>query len=168
MQETQVWSMDQEDPWRRKWQHTPVFSSGEFHGQRSLMGYSPWGRIRVGHDLATKQQNTSIELKKKRKHHFFIMQLPSSKELKSLESTHSKQMANTLGQFYIQKVMAIIRRKFIQITVSFNWAHYVANTVRASRSNRQKEKGRRGIERREVACPCPKGACNALGNPSEC
>ena len=84
------------------------------------MGYSPWGRIRVGHDLATKQQNTSIELKKKRKHHFFIMQLPSSKELKSLESTHSKQMANTLGQFYIQKVMAIIRRKFIQITVSFN------------------------------------------------
>ena len=85
------------------------------------MGYSPWGHIRVGHDLATKQQqNTSIELKKKRKHHVFIMQLPSSKELKSLESTHSKQMANTLGQFYIQKVMAIIRRKVIQITVSFN------------------------------------------------
>ena len=28
-------------PWRRKWQHTPVFSPGEFHGQRSLVGYSP-------------------------------------------------------------------------------------------------------------------------------
>ena len=31
-------------PWRRKWQPTPVFLAGEFHGQRSLAGYSPWGR----------------------------------------------------------------------------------------------------------------------------
>ena len=30
-------------PWRRKWQSTPVFLSGKFHGQRSLAGYSPWG-----------------------------------------------------------------------------------------------------------------------------
>ena len=29
--------------WRRKWQPAPVFLSGEFHGQRSLVGYSPWG-----------------------------------------------------------------------------------------------------------------------------
>ena len=33
----------EEFPWRRKWQPTPVFLPGEFHGQRSLMGYSPWG-----------------------------------------------------------------------------------------------------------------------------
>ena len=26
------------------WQPTPVFLPGESHGQRSLMGYSPWGR----------------------------------------------------------------------------------------------------------------------------
>ena len=31
-------------PWRRKWQPTPVFLPGEFHGQRSLAGCSPWGR----------------------------------------------------------------------------------------------------------------------------
>ena len=30
-------------PWRKKWQHTPVFLPGESHGQRSLAGYSPWG-----------------------------------------------------------------------------------------------------------------------------
>ena len=30
-------------PWRSKWQHTPVFLPGEFHGQRSLEGYSLWG-----------------------------------------------------------------------------------------------------------------------------
>ena len=30
-------------PWRRKWQPTPVFLPGEFHGQRSLAGCSPRG-----------------------------------------------------------------------------------------------------------------------------
>ena len=29
--------------WRREWQLTPVFLPREFHGQRSLVGYSPWG-----------------------------------------------------------------------------------------------------------------------------
>ena len=31
-------------PWRRKWQPTPIFLPGESHGQRSLLGYSPWSR----------------------------------------------------------------------------------------------------------------------------
>ena len=31
-------------PWRREWQPTPVFLPGESHGQRSLAGYTPWGR----------------------------------------------------------------------------------------------------------------------------
>ena len=30
-------------PWRRAWQPTPVFLTGEYHGQRSLVGYRPWG-----------------------------------------------------------------------------------------------------------------------------
>ena len=30
-------------PWRRKWHPTLVLWPGEFHGQRSLMGYSPKG-----------------------------------------------------------------------------------------------------------------------------
>ena len=30
--------------WRKKWQLlTPVFLPRESHGQRSLIGYSPWG-----------------------------------------------------------------------------------------------------------------------------
>ena len=29
--------------WRRKWQPTPVLLPGESHGERSLVGYSPWG-----------------------------------------------------------------------------------------------------------------------------
>ena len=30
-------------PWRREWLPTSAFSPGEFHGQRSLADYSPWG-----------------------------------------------------------------------------------------------------------------------------
>ena len=29
-------------PWRREWLPTPLLLLGEFHGQRSLTGYSPW------------------------------------------------------------------------------------------------------------------------------
>ena len=36
-------SWDGKIPWRRKWQRTPIFLPGKFHGQRSLVGYSPWG-----------------------------------------------------------------------------------------------------------------------------
>ena len=38
-------------PWRRKWQPIPVFLPGESHGQRRLVGYSPWERERVRHDI---------------------------------------------------------------------------------------------------------------------
>ena len=31
-------------PWSRKWQPTPVSLPRKSHGQRSLVGYSPWGR----------------------------------------------------------------------------------------------------------------------------
>ena len=42
-QETPVQSLDQEIPWGKKWQPTPVFLPGESNGQRSPVGYSPWG-----------------------------------------------------------------------------------------------------------------------------
>ena len=57
-----AWSKNKVDPWvgkipwKRKWQPTLVFLPGKSHGHRSLEGYIPWGRKRVGHDLATKQQ----------------------------------------------------------------------------------------------------------------
>ena len=30
--------------WRRKWQPTPVSLPGKSHGQKRLVGYSPWDR----------------------------------------------------------------------------------------------------------------------------
>ena len=39
--------------WRRQWHPTPVLLPGKSHGQRSLVGCSPWGR---------KESNTSEQL----------------------------------------------------------------------------------------------------------
>ena len=39
-----VRSLAWEDPLEEGMQPTPIFLPGESHGQRSLVGYSPWGR----------------------------------------------------------------------------------------------------------------------------
>ena len=51
---TWVWSLGGEDPLEREWKPTPVFWPGEFHGERSLVGYSPWGH----RELDTTEQIT--------------------------------------------------------------------------------------------------------------
>ena len=47
MQELWVWFLGEEDPLedalKRAWQPTPVFLPEESHGQRSPVGYDPWG-----------------------------------------------------------------------------------------------------------------------------
>ena len=51
--------------WRsleKEWQPTPVFSPGKSHGQRSLVGYRPWGHKRVGHDLVSKLQQHILKV----------------------------------------------------------------------------------------------------------
>ena len=40
-----VQSLVWEDPLEKGMQHTPVFWPGKFHEQRSLVDYSPWGRL---------------------------------------------------------------------------------------------------------------------------
>ena len=46
-------------PCRRKWQLTPVFLPGEFHGQRSLAGYSTWDRqVSDMNEQLTQTQNS--------------------------------------------------------------------------------------------------------------
>ena len=37
-----VWKI----PWGREWQPTPILLPREFHGQRSLVGYSPWDQYK--------------------------------------------------------------------------------------------------------------------------
>ena len=57
MQETQEMWFDPcvgKIPWCKKWQPSPIFLPGKFHGERSLAGYSPGGSQRVGHGWVTK------------------------------------------------------------------------------------------------------------------
>ena len=42
-------------PWRRAWQPTPEFLPGESHGQRSLVGISPWGCKELDRTEVTEQ-----------------------------------------------------------------------------------------------------------------
>ena len=42
IQESWVRSLSWEDPLEKGMATTPVFLPGDFHGQRSLVGYSPW------------------------------------------------------------------------------------------------------------------------------
>ena len=50
-QESQMHSLDQEDPLEEEWQPTPGLLPGEPHGQRSLAGYiQSMGLQRVGCD----------------------------------------------------------------------------------------------------------------------
>ena len=56
MQEMQIQSLGQEDPLEKEMETTAVFFPAKSHGQRSLVGYSPWDCKRIGHNLVTKQQ----------------------------------------------------------------------------------------------------------------
>ena len=48
-------------PWRRTWQAAAVYLPGKAHGQRSLLSM---GLQRVGHDIVTKQQQTTTRVGK--------------------------------------------------------------------------------------------------------
>ena len=54
-------------PWRKDWLPTPVFLPGEFHGQRSLVGCSPWGHKESDTTEQLKQilKNSPIHMKMK-------------------------------------------------------------------------------------------------------
>ena len=60
MQETQHQSLGQEDPLEKGWQPTPVFLPRGSYGQRSLVGYSPWGlkESNMTEQLSTFTQDT--------------------------------------------------------------------------------------------------------------
>ena len=60
MWETWVQSLAGRIPWRREWLPTLVFLPGEFHGQRSLTGYSPW-------------DHKELDMTERLSHHLFIL-----------------------------------------------------------------------------------------------
>ena len=48
-------------PWRRKWQPTPVFLPGKSHREKSLAGYSQWGRTESDTTEVTQHARNVLE-----------------------------------------------------------------------------------------------------------
>ena len=55
MQEIQVQILGQEDSLEKEMATHSSILAVKYQGWRSVVGYSPFGHKRVGHDLATKQ-----------------------------------------------------------------------------------------------------------------
>ena len=83
MQETQkkwVQSLGWEDPLEEEWQPVPAFLPGEPHGQRSQVGYSPWGHkeSNTTERLSTHTEvNLSYIYSLKKKFTFYIIVFPA-------------------------------------------------------------------------------------------
>ena len=71
-----VQSLGPEDPLEEEMVTHFSILPGTSHGQRSLVGYSPWGHKAIRHDLATKQQQKQNHLSTFT--HFPHLQYPAS------------------------------------------------------------------------------------------
>ena len=78
--------------WRREWQSSPVFLPGEFHGQRSLAGYSPWSCKEL--DMTEQLTHTHTEPRS------CILLPPPQKKLVSSE----KEAENKLAGYFNNSV----------------------------------------------------------------
>ena len=58
-------------PWNRNWHPTPLFLPGESHGQRSLVGYSPWGHkeLDMTEDIPIEKVSKNKNFSKNKKSH---------------------------------------------------------------------------------------------------
>ena len=100
MQETRVRSLAWEDHLERKWQPNSVLLPGKFHGWRSLISYSPWGRKESDmtkrlHLLYFKNQKASSL--KMTMHHPDI-------NIKQLESPWTNGLLISVEETYLQGV----------------------------------------------------------------
>ena len=66
--------------WKRKWDPTPVFLPEKSHGQRSPVGYSPWGHKELDTTKSTKHTHTQRkELQKNDSSIFLFLSLLNPK-----------------------------------------------------------------------------------------
>ena len=97
MQEIQVLYLRQEDPLEKEWQHIPGFLPGEFHGQRSLVGCSPWGRKDSDRTCQLSTHNVPLH---ECVYFFLICLLPVSPQ---------KNISSTSQRFLSVKIMLILK-----------------------------------------------------------
>ena len=111
MQETQVQSLGQPDPWRREWQPTPVFLPGEFYGQRSLAGYNLLSCKELDMTEQIKHTQGQFYIKKK------IHSLASFEKTEYLATSHEYQLVG--GEWWLTTSL----RKVRLYPVIYNFYH---------------------------------------------
>ena len=108
MQETWFSPWVRKIPGRRKWQPTPVFLPGEFHGQRSLVGCRPWIR-RVRYNWMT-DTHTKCQLKWR--------QFENSKNLHCCRAPNFKESLPVSLQREEKCMIIILHRHFWGSTIN--------------------------------------------------
>ena len=83
-------------PWRREWLPTLVFLPGEFHGQRSLVGYTVHESQRVGHNWTTNTFIFFIKNRCKWRKTRHLVKLSHDSSI--IHSTNTRQVSMFLGK----------------------------------------------------------------------
>ena len=107
--------------------------AGKSHGQRSLVGYSPWGHRRVRQGLVIKQQ------------HFFCTEKEEETKvlpllLRSLYSSKEDQKADTFSNQRIILGLSKVCSSFSTIQENLNERFDQPNTIRTERRVAWKQK----------------------------
>ena len=107
---------------RSEWEPIPIFLPGKSHGQRSLAGYSPWDHKRVGHDLATKQQQIYVCTRNKETIWWFLQMRLLHRIFKSIYWRISyiyKRKCNSVAgsKIKIQKSVIVLYAKNNQLDI---------------------------------------------------
>jgi len=126
MQDVWVKSLDREDPVRREWLPTPVFLPEESRGQRSLAGYSPWGRK----ESDTTEQLSACARVCTRAHthtHKLVIQVP--KLTRNLPFSTKFSCTRKRG-----KKVRELREKFIVMNWKWESIHFLCPCPTASKS----------------------------------
>ena len=77
--EMRVWSLGREDPLEEGMATHSSVLAGKSHGQRSLMGYDPWGHTQSDLTEAVTEQNTGGKGEKRVTPHFSELEIPKKK-----------------------------------------------------------------------------------------
>ena len=92
-------------PWRSKWQTTPVFLPGEFHRQKNLSGYSPWG-----YKESDTSEGLMLSVKEGKKSLPSPVPANEGRSWQSQDLLFGKQKVNILGVTALGRVTSSIRQ----------------------------------------------------------
>ena len=125
-----------DSPREGKWQPTPVFLPGKPHGQRSLVGYSPWGHKesdkteQLSHQ-ASKQGMRSPQIHSLKTHKYYVYPLNASLFQKAEVSPIFKPLIILSAKFFVNRTIHLaceglevnqgLPRNFIGLPIFWPW-----------------------------------------------